>query len=213
MTTSSAASNEPGARGQRRRLKTQAAVLDAAERLLSERSADAIRMEDVAAVAGISPASVYVHFGTKDALVSATVQRLLDVAGESIMAAYTGDGSAFDQAQEAGLAYMRLLVEHPALTRYLSVNALGGPELSMDDAVAARVDLLRAALEERIQAAVDSGEIRPLDSRLFSYFLFGAWNGVAALALRRDASRLTPDEVEQCLRQARSIIISGVTNG
>lgn len=190
-------------------MRTRTALLDAAEHLLSLRSADAVRMEDVAETAGISPASVYIHFGTKDALVSAAIQRLLDMSMAELMAAYTSEGTAFEQVRQAGVAYMRLLIDHPALTRYLAVNAIGGPNLS--DEIVERVDVLRMAFEERIQAAVDSGEIRPVDSRLLSYFLFGAWNGVAALALREDKTRLTPEEIERCLTQARELLTSGVS--
>ncbi|WP_162462453.1 TetR/AcrR family transcriptional regulator [Mycolicibacterium sp. CBMA 234] len=193
-------------RGERRRMRTRAALLDAAEQLLSDRSTDAVRIEDVAEVAGISPASVYVHFGTKDALVSAVMQRLLDTSMTELMAAYTSEGTAFEQVMEAGVAYMRLLVDHPALTRYVSVNALGGSGNSLDGEVSDRIDLLRKAFEQRIQAAVDKGEVQPVDSRMLSYFLFGAWNGVAALALRTDNARLTPDEVEKCLLQARELL-------
>jgi AcrR family transcriptional regulator len=207
---SEATAGAPVLRGERRRSKTRTAVLDAAEVLLARRSAEAIRIEDVATEAGISPASVYLHFGTKEALVTATMQRLLDVSMDSIMAAYTGPGTALEQAQEAGLAYMRLLLDHPALVRYLSVNTLSGPDTAIDDVVAEQVDLLRSALEERVQAAVDGGQVRPLNSRLFSYFLFGAWNGVAALMLRHGNTRLTEAEVEQCLLQARSVLVAGV---
>ncbi|WP_164909529.1 TetR family transcriptional regulator [Mycobacteroides franklinii] len=204
-------SSEPSARGERRRMRTRTALLDAAERLLSQRSAEAMRMEDVAEVAGISPASVYVHFGTKDALVSAVMQRLLEMSMAELTAAYSSEGTAFEQVRQAGLAYMRLLIDHPALTRYVAVNAIGGPANPFDEVVAERLHLLRVAFEERIQAAVDSGEIRPVDSRLLSYFLFGSWNGVAALALREDAARLTSEEVEQCLVQARELLTWGVT--
>ncbi|OBJ42356.1 hypothetical protein A5630_21020 [Mycolicibacterium mucogenicum] len=204
------AENPAQLRGERRRMRTRTALLDAAEQLLADRSTDAIRMEDVAEVAGISPASVYVHFGTKDALVSAVIQRLLDTSMSELMSAYTSDGTAFEQVLEAGVAYMRLLVDRPALTRYLSVNALGGPSNPLDGEVSARIDLLRKAFEERIQAAVDNGEVRAVDSRMLSYFLFGAWNGVAALALRNDNGRLTPEEVEACLWQARELLSRAV---
>lgn len=208
---SSVSENPAQVRGERRRMRTRAALLDAAEQLLADRSTDAIRMEDVAEVAGISPASVYVHFGTKDALVSAVIQRLLDTSMAELMAAYAAEGTAFEQVLEAGVAYMRLLVDRPALTRYLSVNALGGPGNSLDGEVSARIDLLRNAFEQRIQAAVDSGEVKSVDSRMLSYFLFGAWNGVAALALRTDNARLTPAEVEKCLLQARELLARAVT--
>ncbi|ANO02558.1 TetR/AcrR family transcriptional regulator [Mycobacteroides immunogenum] len=204
-------SSEAAARGERRRMRTRTALLDAAERLLSRHSADAVRMEDVAELAGMSAASVYVHFGTKDALVSAVMQRLLEISMVELTAAYSSEGTAFEQVRQAGLAYMRLLIDHPALTRYVAVNAIGGPANPFDEVVAERLDVLRVAFEERIQAAVDDGEIRPVDSRLLSYFLFGSWSGVAALALRDDGARLTAEEVEQCLIQARDLLTWGIT--
>ncbi|GGD15003.1 helix-turn-helix domain-containing protein [Nocardioides daphniae] len=71
---------DPAARGSRRRERTRTQVLDACEQLLSERAAEEIRVEDVAARAGISAASVYVHFGTKDGLLAAVTERVLDTA-------------------------------------------------------------------------------------------------------------------------------------
>ncbi|MCQ4118138.1 TetR/AcrR family transcriptional regulator [Rhodococcus tibetensis] len=199
-------------RGERRRHRTRAALLDAAEQLLSDRSADAVRMEDVAALAGISPASVYVHFGTKEALVTAVIERLLDMSMASLTAAYASEGSAFEQVQQAGLAYMRLLLDHPALTRHLSGAVLSEPQTPIDGTVVERIEFLRNVFEARIQAAVDAGEIVPVDSRLLSFFLFGAWQGVASLALRRDTLRLTPKEVERCLTQAIQVLVAGVTS-
>ncbi|WP_181063445.1 TetR/AcrR family transcriptional regulator [Nocardia nova] len=198
-------------RGERRRQRTRVALLDAAEQLLSDRSADAVRMEDVAALAGISPASVYVHFGTKDALVAAVIERLLDTSLASLTAAYTSEGSAFEQVQRAGVAFMQLLLDHPALIRHLSATVPSESHTLIDAAVVERIELLRHAFEKRIQTAVDAGEIAPLDSRLLSFFLFGAWQGVAALALRRDALRLTPEEVERCITQASQVLVSGAT--
>ena len=76
------------ARGTRRRERTRARVLDAAEQLLSRHAPEEIRIEDVAALAGISPASVYVHFGTKDGLMAAVTERVLTVATETLRSAY-----------------------------------------------------------------------------------------------------------------------------
>ncbi|MEV0462976.1 TetR/AcrR family transcriptional regulator [Nocardia tengchongensis] len=197
-------------RGERRRQKTRAALLDAAEQLLSDRSADAVRMEDVAVLAGISPASVYVHFGTKDALVAAVVDRLLDTSMASLFDAYTGAGTAMEQVRQAGIAFMRLLLDHPALARHLSVAAASESAALVDDSVVERIDVLRAAFEERIRAAVEAGEIGPVDSRLLSFFLFASWQGVAALALRQDSLGLSPEEVERCLMQAIQIVTAGV---
>ncbi|MFC9473014.1 TetR/AcrR family transcriptional regulator [Nocardia sp. NPDC056952] len=201
----------PQLRGERRRMRTRAAILEAAEQLLSDRSTDAVRMEDVAAAAGISPASVYTHFGTKEALVSAVVERLLDMSMTTFTEVFSGEDSALDQVKAAGAAYVRLLLDHPAMTRYLSAATLGQAQTEIDDTVMARIELLRASTEQRMDAAAAAGEIVAVDSRLFSFFLFGAWQGVAALALRHDELRLTPAEIEQCLTQVSRTLVTGLT--
>jgi hypothetical protein len=54
--------------------------------------------------------------------------------------------------------------------------------------VVARFSQLRRELEQSIRDAVEAVAIRQVDPELMSCFLFGAWNGVAALALRRDGA-------------------------
>ena len=54
---SSVSENPAQVRGERRRMRTRAALLDAAEQLLADRSTDAIRMEDVAKVLQAEPNS------------------------------------------------------------------------------------------------------------------------------------------------------------
>lgn len=198
-------------RGAVRRERTRTAALDATEALMTSRSPDAVRVEDVAEAAGISPASVYSHFGTKDALIAAAIERLLDTAESTMRSAYQSAGSALDRFQRAGVAYLRLLLDHPALTRYIAVNGLRPPESVIEKRVGRQVDVLRHEFEVLIRAAVDAGEIVSLDVRALSYFLFGAWNGVTALALRHDSARLTPAEIEHAVLQASQILVNGAT--
>lgn len=55
---------------------TRARVIDAAVRLATERGYDGFTMRDVAAAAGVSPATAYLYYSSKDALlVDALVER------------------------------------------------------------------------------------------------------------------------------------------
>ena len=69
---------------------------------------------------------------------------------------------------------------------------------------------LRREFEQSIRDAVETGAIRPVDPELMSYFLFGAWNGVAALALRRDALMLPPERVELAVIEAGLMLLDGL---
>lgn len=56
---------------------TRARLLDAAESLLLTRDVDAVSVRAVNAAAGMNPAAVHYHFGSKDALIGALLERRL----------------------------------------------------------------------------------------------------------------------------------------
>lgn len=198
------------ARGTRRKERTRTLVLDAAEHLVSQRAPEEIRIEDVAARAGISPASVYVHFGTKDGLLAAVTERVLSVATETLRSAYAAQSSPLERFAGVGSAYLRLLLDHPVVVKYLSVTGERGPQTPVEDAVVTRFSELRREFEQSIRDAVEAGAIRPVDPELMSYFLFGAWNGVAALGLRRDALAVSADRVEMAVIEAGLALLDGL---
>lgn len=204
------AATEAAERGSRRRERTRAVLLDAAELLMSQRAPEEIRVEDVAAQAGISAASVYVHFGTKDALLAAVTERVLAVATEALRSAYAAQTSPLERFAGVGAAYLRLLLDHPAVVKYLTVTGERGPRTPVEHEVVTRFSQLRQEFEESIREAVEAGAIRRVDPELMSYFLFGAWNGVAALALRRDALAMPPERVELAVVEAGLALLDGL---
>lgn len=204
------AEKSAAARGSRRRERTRALLLDAAEVLVSQRAPEEIRIEDVAEQAGISPASVYVHFGTKDGLLAAVTERVLGVATEALRSAYAAETSPLERFAGVGAAYLRLLIDHPVVVKYLSATGERGPRTPVEVEVVERFSLLRQEFEQSIREAVESGAIRRVDPELTSYFLFGAWNGVAALALRRDALALAPERVELAVIEAGLVLLEGL---
>ncbi|MDN4163400.1 TetR/AcrR family transcriptional regulator [Nocardioides abyssi] len=198
------------ARGSRRRERTRTQLLDAAEELISQRAPEEIRIEDVAARAGISAASVYVHFGTKDGLLAAVTERVLGLATDALRAAYAAETTPLERFAGVGAAYLRLLLDHPAVAKYLAVTGERGPRSAVEDEVVARFSVLRGEFEQSIRDAVESGAILPVDPEAMSWFLFGAWNGVAALALRRDALTLAPERVEAAVVEAGLVLLEGL---
>ncbi|HEY0949246.1 TetR/AcrR family transcriptional regulator [Nocardioides sp.] len=202
--------SDAAARGSRRRERTRGLLLDAAEQLVSQQAPEEIRIEDVAAQAGISPASVYVHFGTKDALLAAVTERVLAVATETLRSAYAAETTPLERFAGVGAAYLRLLLDHPTVVKYLTATGERGPRTPVEEEVVARFSQLRREFEQSIRDAVDAGAIRQVDPELMSSFLFGAWNGVAALALRRDALALTPERVEAAVVEAGLMLLDGL---
>lgn len=75
-------------RRERKKQKTFATIVDAAEAAFDSAGYDATSMEAIAQIAGVSVGTVYNYFGTKNAILAATVTRQVDEimreAGESL---------------------------------------------------------------------------------------------------------------------------------
>lgn len=75
-----AAKKKPKAKEKRRRRTAEEArdeILDAAERLLREGGPEAIRLQEVAALVGISHPAVLHHFGSREGLLAAVIERTM----------------------------------------------------------------------------------------------------------------------------------------
>jgi AcrR family transcriptional regulator len=73
------------------------AILEVAEQHLSDRGFDALRLQDVAAAAGMSHPTVLHHFGSRDGLVRAVVERAVVALQEDLLGAFGStppDGAA-----------------------------------------------------------------------------------------------------------------------
>jgi AcrR family transcriptional regulator len=85
------------------------AILDATVTLFSQRPAEVVTTEEIAALAGVAPATVYNLIGTRDDVVRAVVSRILAELAESLSALEPTDPIAaaqliVDQTVEAFVA-------------------------------------------------------------------------------------------------------------
>ncbi|MFR9775641.1 TetR/AcrR family transcriptional regulator [Micromonospora sp. MS34] len=89
--------SEQSSPGRRRRVRAEArrsisAILDAAVRVLRDRPQ--ATMEDFATAAGLSRQTVYAHFPSRDALITAVYQRMTDEVLAALDEAQLDEGSA-----------------------------------------------------------------------------------------------------------------------
>jgi AcrR family transcriptional regulator len=145
-------------------------LLDAAEQLLAERGTSALTLAAVAAQAGVSKGGLLYHFGTKDALVKALVQRLID---------------EFDAAVEArrGSArgdYTRAYID--ATFEIVTADAPTRPRRRWAVVAAAATD---AQLSDPLSAATrrwhrrpDHEELDPVTDRVVRLAVDGLWEAM-----------------------------------
>ncbi|MGE4425144.1 MAG: TetR/AcrR family transcriptional regulator [Solirubrobacteraceae bacterium] len=202
------------ARGARRAARTRAAILDAAERAFRTGGYRSTRMDDVADAADVAVGSIYSHFGSKDGLYHALAERSVELFAAYMEQAYTDGRTPLERVLAAGDAYLRFHLEHPGAFRFLAFDGVEAGTLIEDLAVRGRItDRLEELIDgfaDRIQAAIDAGEARPLDAVELSRFLWGAWNGVVALSMRPDRLALDEERIESCILTGRRLVLEGL---
>ncbi|WP_441958675.1 TetR/AcrR family transcriptional regulator [Mycolicibacterium houstonense] len=196
-------------RAQRRRMRTAGPIMDAAERLFAVKGLTRTTVDEIATAADVSVGTVYFHFESKDGLYLALVERALDV-NEEYMARVDRDSGPFDRVLQSGDCYLRFFLDHPDKFRIVVLRVLepssGGTLEDAERRIAARVRRIVGNVEADLAEARDAGLIRDVDVPTTMQFLWGAWNGVIALALRQDDLALSFTQLEHCLELGRGLI-------
>jgi AcrR family transcriptional regulator len=206
----------PSDRVDPRTLRTTAAILDAAEGPFREHGFHLATMDEIAERAGVAVGSIYFHFGSKDALYLALVERALDV-NERYMAEAYGEGrSPLEEVLAAGDAYLRFHLEHPGYFRMIALRGFDVPDgeesTEAQQRIADRVELLVGAVGEALTRAVAAGQVVTDDPQDAAIFLWGAWNGVVALHQRPDRLRLDDERLREILAVGRRIVFVGLAS-
>lgn len=163
------AGRERGGSRRARKSVTRARLLETAEHLFSERGFAATRTEDIAAGAGVSHGTVFLHFPTREALVTDVILGYgRRVTGEMRQRQLSGMG-----LREALSAHLEGIREHEDLYRHLLAEAPVLPPAARDTllGIQSAVSGLLAAAAEREQAA---GTLREMPTHL----LFNTWIGL-----------------------------------
>jgi AcrR family transcriptional regulator len=96
--------------------RTRAGLVAAAREVFEEKGFAATRMGDVAQAAGVSHGTVYTYFETKDELLTATIQQIVDAIRESM-----GTPEDTDPIQRAWVANRRYLDAYTANAQLMRV--------------------------------------------------------------------------------------------
>lgn len=153
-------------RGEGARLRED--ILGAASRLFFEQGgADGMTMRAVAAAAGVSPPSVYLHFADKDELIFAVCQEIFTQLDEALEAAGEGIDDPIEGMKARGRAYVHFGLEHPDHYRVLFMQAPGnqphhyGPEEVKTSAAFGHLmeHVCRLAADPRVTDGLDPYEL------------------------------------------------------
>lgn len=156
-------------------------ILDLAHQLFESQGIEAVSMRRIAALAGISPATPYRYFPTKDDLLCGLQVRAYDALRLALEDGAAAEGRATGKLQAIARTYIEFALERSAT--YALLFRTQGNEAGEPDLLAAK----RAALGVCRQAfaeAVDNGELKLRTDPLTAAHLFwAAAHGAVSLHL------------------------------
>src|SRR5919201_1542510 len=194
-------------RSERRKARTTTAIMDAAERHFLERGFQNAKVDEIAEEADVAVGSVYNHFGSKEGLYGAALERALGLFETYMGEEPEPEGPALERLLEVAGRVARFGRERPGHLRMLVLPQPRQAEEALREPLG-RVRRALAAEERRtaalIEAAVRRGDARPLDSRRAAAFLWSAWLGTLALGERSDR------ELRAVLEAGLRVVLGGI---
>lgn len=214
MPAANATGSPAATRTERRKLRTAGAILEAAERLFLARGYTATTMEDLSEAADVAVGSIYAHFGDKEGVYAALVDRALDLDKRYADEGFAAGNSPLERLVGIGEGYLRFAREHPAFFRLFrfpppdrpSAQEAPGPAARIGERISTEVARMAGLLRE----AAEEGVIRPVDPEPMARFIWAAWDGVIAAHLGPANMDISDPEFEQMLNQARESLIRGL---
>jgi AcrR family transcriptional regulator len=169
-------------------------LLDTAQQVFTEHGYGPSSMDDVADAAGVTKPVLYDHFGSKDGLLAAVIER----SGQQMLDATTGAVRGLDPetALRQGLiAFFRYVDEHAgAWTLLIREVAPGTP-------AAAAVDRVRAVQVDVIAALIGMHvPLGPTRAAVYAHVVSGAAERLSYVRL--DGITTTPEEAANHLMDA-----------
>jgi len=202
-------------RSERRKARTEQAILEAAERKFLDRGFHGTTVEEIAADADVSVGSIYVHFQSKDGLYLALIERALEIEERYMDEAFKPTLSLSQQLFAAGWAYLRFYYDHPGHFRILMfphTDEQSEGSLPFAERLAERAEAQVRRVAQNIELGVKTGAARAVDPYRAAKFMWGAWSGVIALNMRPDRLRLDDDELRLVLEEGRRILTEGIAS-
>ena len=181
-------------------------ILDQAQRMFLAHGYHGVSIRDIVQACGLSNASLYYHFGSKQNLFVqvfkeyvAGVARKLEQAGE-------GQGSCRERLSNMAQAYAQFILESRSemqmLHRDLKECGEGEIQSLLPNAIRKIPSLFASVLEQGIAA----GEVRPVDTHRVGVLLMGMVNSLTARRMFGAVARPMAEDVDLSI----SILFEGI---
>lgn len=187
-------------------------IQEAAVRVIARKGLAGASMNEIAEEAGISKGTIYLYFQNQRDLIEKTVDRAFGALHEALAAALDGSGSYLDRLRKMIAVQFGFLAANADLLRiYVEMQFPQGLDAASVRCERSSRPHFRQHQERFVRfltAAVESGEIRPLDPRRLAVFLQDGLMGVLVVRMQEKNPRPADEDVEILM----SVILNGIAS-
>ena len=173
-------------RRQRRAEARRDQILANAIQLFARHGYHATAVSDVAAAAGVSHGTVFLHFGSKEALFRAAVLDPLAKFRDETVQALTGSDSSAAGLRDLVTVHLEGIRQSAPALRLLNMALLDAADGRLGEEVAAMLDEVGRALARAIAKGQRAGALSAGDPDVMATSYLAFLNGVGLTVTRRD---------------------------
>jgi len=189
--------------------ETRQLILDAARRLFAHKGLEDCTLRDIARQAGVSPASVVVHFKSKTALFEAALHRDIDRAVAAVIASLPEGGTLLDRVMHLSRGFLRFYDQNRNLYRALLRQTIFEP-VGETPGITGLTERYLQFLAGLVEADQSRGLIHPdVDPALAAGAIFSLYLGALILLFRQP--EMTVDQVAEVLAAMTGQYLQGIT--
>ena len=181
-------------------------ILEQAQRLFFSRGYHGVSIRDIVEPCGLAKATLYHHFGSKQALFVEAFRDYVAILVKKVRAAGVGEGTCAERLTRVAEAYARSVLDARVESQifHRDLKEFEGEEIRIliRDAEGQIPSMFAEVLEEGIAA----GEVRPVDARRISVLVHGMVNGLTA----RHMFGRTADTLSEDIALAVNTLFEGI---
>ena len=165
--------------------ETRQLILNAARRLFAQKGMEECTIRDIAREAGVSPASVVVHFKSKTALLEEALNRDIEKTLSELTASMPEDLNLLDRLMHLAKGFFRLYDQNRNLYRALIRHTIFEPAAETPN-IANVSELYLRFLAGMVEEGKARGIVRPdVDAAVAAASLFSLYLGALIILFRR----------------------------
>lgn len=188
---------------------TRQAIIDAARARFARFGPKRTSVADIGKEAGLSRATVYLHFDSKNAIYAALLEQETEKFVDAVTACANGEGSALRKFKSIVETTLEIYAGNPVLLDAARRDAEMTVEEVARSVMTHHEVRITGLLRQVLEQGVEEGDLRPIDTELVAYLMYQLGNRI----LLGELSGLGAYPFDRLLEAMDDVIAHGIARG